>query len=294
MKCRSLKLHIFALCALYFLSGALIILPKPHNHSNSLLSLALALAISFSAAAILFFIIKKAKIKNIKKPILIFGYILISLGALADAAVLFSELLKFMHIIMMPSVPEWVCAMLLIVSAFYITINKLSAVLKFSIFVFVAAFLSFSVLFLLSLKQMHFYNLGNPCDIELSPFLKETLFYILKIFLPIILLFAFVFNLQEEEKKFKFARLGIFTGILFSFLAVFQITSVFSESFTSRVEFPYAAVISTVSAGNIFTRMDFAAYFIFYAMFVLRAGADLKLISLLAKKAKALKKKPEI
>lgn len=285
MKSKSLKLHIFALCSVYFLSGALISLPKPLENSNSLLSLLLAAVISFFFALIIIFAFKNKKLKNINRYLLIAFYIIISLGAVLDAAVMFRELLKFVHIIMMPTVSLWLCALLLIISAFWMTVNKISAVLKFSVFLFAVTSISFAVLFLMSLGQMHFYNLGSLKNIEPPPFLKETLFYILKIFLPLILLFSFVFNLEEENKKYKYASLGVLTGFVFTILTVFQITSVFSESFTAKVQFPYAAVISTVSAGNIFTRMDFAAYFIFFAVFILRAGTDLKLITLLFKKA---------
>lgn len=284
MKSKSLKLHIFALCAVYFLSGALISLPKPLESSNSLLSLLLAAVISFFFAFIINLAFKRLKNKNLSKyPIMAF-YIIISLGAVFDAAVMFRELLKFVHIIMMPTVSLWLCALLLIISAFWMTANKISAVLKFSVFLFAVTFICFAVLFLMCFKQMHFYNLGPLKNIEPPPFLKETLFYILKIFLPLILLFCFVYNLEDENKKYKYGSLGVLTGFVFTVLTVFQITSVFSESFTAKVQFPYAAVISTVSAGNIFTRMDFAAYFIFFAVFILRAGTDLKLITLLLKK----------
>ena len=279
----SYKLHILALSAVYVLSGAVITLPKPLSDGGSLP--ALLTAFLFSLLFLLAVYKISLRLENVSrdnKGVKIL-YIILALSCFLDSAMIFSEVADFVDLIMLPDQKKYMTVILLFICVLWISLNKISAVMKFSVPIFFIAVITVLLFFFLSLKQMNFENIELKESVFKKDILKEALYYFLKIFLPLINLSAFIFLFKKEEKRAKYSFLGILSGSLLIFICVFQIISVFGGALTADIEFPYSAVISTVNIGNIFTRMDGAAYFLFIGLFLVRTGTDLKVISDIAK-----------
>ena len=279
----SYKLHILALCAVYVLSGAVITLPKPVTEGGSLPALLTAFLFSLIFLLAVYKIASKLENVSGKSKLLKLLYIILVISCFLDSAMIFSEVADFVDLIMLPDQKKYMSVILLFVCVFWISLNKISAVMKFSVPIFFFAVITVLLFFFLSLKQMKFENIELKESVFKKSVLKEALYYFFKIFLPLINLCAFVFMFKKEKNKVKYSFAGVLTGSVLIFVCVFQIISVFGGALTADIEFPYSAVISTVNIGNIFTRMDGAAYFLFIGIFLVRTGTDLKVISDIAK-----------
>lgn len=145
----------------------------------------------------------------------------------------------------------------------YFILSKNQNVLKFSLISFIySAFVILIFIFLL-LPNFKFSNISHWGNIEFNNMLDDFKQHFLNIFLSSILLqFNQVNNLYENKRNA--VVLGVLLGSFI--LAVCGISTIllFGSGFTGVIEFPLVSVISTVSVGKLFSRLDAFCYFIFF------------------------------
>ena len=150
----------------------------------------------------------------------------------------------------------------------------------------VSAFLSallLIILFLFSIPQFDndkiiltsFPDVGDVWE-QIVTYLRYTLSGLL-----ILPFFELVF-VGKEEKKPLFG--GYIAGVAFLVVCLLNSLLIFGNELSSRLDFPYSEAISTVTAGNIFTRMDGFSYYVFFSSCLIKICLCLKLSAELLKR----------
>lgn len=88
--------------------------------------------------------------------------------------------------------------------------------------------------------------------------------YIYKVTLPVILL-PFYRHLVFGKKHSSSCLIGVSIGFGVLCICILSSVLLFSPLLAGRLSYPYASAISTVTVGNLFTRMDGFSYFIYFA-----------------------------
>ena len=172
----SYKLHILALCAVYVLSGAVITLPKPVTEGGSLPALLTAFLFSLIFLLAVYKIASKLENVSGKSKLLKLLYIILVISCFLDSAMIFSEVADFVDLIMLPDQKKYMSVILLFVCVFWISLNKISAVMKFSVPIFFFAVITVLLFFFLSLKQMKFENIELKESVFKKSVLKEAFY----------------------------------------------------------------------------------------------------------------------
>ena len=79
---------------------------------------------------------------------------------------------------------------------------------------------------------------------------------------------------EQDDKKKKAPLIWLIAKILIGGAAI-----VFGSDFAGKLKYPYASAISTVTLGNLFTRMDGFAYLIFFASVIVKITVCIKIIA---------------
>ncbi len=249
------------LASLFILGSSIINLPT--KNANNLTFLGFVLA--FFASILVCFLVYNFTI--LKYPTLLLAVYFVGNTAITFLNFTTKTLLK-------NNQNFWVLALFLI-PLFYTISRKTTQILSFSlicglvctvllIFFFFATFKDFNF------KNIYIYSLPNPKNLILN-----TLPYLTSVTLP-----TAVLTLYAKQQKVNKTNLfiGVGLGNFLLLVCVFNSILLFGTTLSGELLYPYSAAISTVTFGNLFTRLDGFAYFIYFVSTIIKITVCVKVI----------------
>ncbi len=180
-----------------------------------------------------------------------------------------TDFCKFINDSLLADIPIFFIAIVFVAVAVYAVTKGYSALLKFAL---ITAFFTAILLIIFFFATADKFKISNVFPIrkfEINGVFGVILVYFRKIILPILLLPVFKKNyLSENANKSTFW--GVLLGFSALFLTVINSLLIFGNFFAERVLYPYAAAISTVTFGRLFTRLDGFAYIIYFSAAIIR------------------------
>ena len=248
--------HFIALCALFILGNAVIGLPQKTADKFTFLGFLISFAVTFIFYFLFSFV-------PLCKPLLAVAFLL-SFWAAADT---FLEFIKFINDTLLRETANILIVLPFVFVAVYFAFQKSEVVLKFSLVAFFFSVLAVIFFFAFTAKDFDARNIIIKSLPSFKNLYTQTLPYIKKVVLPSLLLVIYAKILQKPKKVMYF---GMIAGN--ALLAVCLLNSIllFGSVFSGELEYPYASAISTVTFGNLFTRMDGFAYFIYFASCIIK------------------------
>ncbi len=142
---------------------------------------------------------------------------------------------------------------------------------KFSLICFIFAIFVICFLFAVSFKNFKSISLKEFFCGNTEFLLKRTGIYYLKTF-SYSAVFAVFSRVVFKQKQIKSDIIGLFIGLGLIVLCFLSSVLTFSLSLASDMEFSYPMSISVINVGELFTRMDGFAYFIFFFSAIIKAS----------------------
>lgn len=257
--------HFIFLSVLFILGNSVIGLPYRNANKYTFLGFLLSFIVLNVFCFIIFYL-------NFSRPLLLFPFIL-SFWAGADA---FLELLEFISQTLLRNTPKILILLPLVFAVLVFAAASDLMLFKFS--VLLGLFSVTAVIFFAFFTAKDF-NADNIIIKSLpsgNVILTQTIPYIKSVTLPSLLL-CFYAKITKASKKSAFG--GLFCGNLLLAVCILNSVLLFGSDFAGKLKYPYASAISTVTLGNLFTRMDGFAYLIFFASVIVKITVCVKIIA---------------
>ncbi len=279
------RLHTLLMTVLFVLGNAIITFPKRTANINTFLGFIVAFLLSLLLAApvckAVDFVFDTAHLSGkFSKIITAAVYCATLLLIVLDSAVCVTDYVGFVSQSILPDASKLVIAAVLLGVVFWSATRPDTTILKFSLISFVIVAAIVVLFFVFSLKNMsieYIFLLSLP---DWKDVFFQTLPYLSGVFLSIITTFIY--------QKLTFARQKISDGILSlgiaaGLFAMVLLNSIllFSSPLAGEYRYPYADAISVVSIGDLFTRMDGFAYFVFFATCLIKLTVSVFVIKVL-------------
>lgn len=277
--------HLAGLTAFFILGDAIISLPVAESGGASLLGF---LCAALAATAIYFAAVPIANSLLLGKGarLLLAPFLLAAaVYAFYNAGLAFIKYTDFVNRVLLPETPRFFIAALFILIAAYLASRRQEVILKLSLIFIIVAAVTVLLFFMLSVKD---YNAENIA-IEKLPDLRELLSgakpYLLRISLPALLIPVYS-ALFTGEKRVSAPFWGMLTGLSVIALCLLESLLLFGAPLAKRLPFPLAAAVSTVTVGQLFSRMDGIVYCLFFAAALIKTAVCMKLAFVALSKAK--------
>ena len=157
----------------------------------------------------------------------------------------------------------------------YLGFQKTTVIYKFSLvfwFVAVVVILLFALFTAkdFEIKNIYIYNLPTVSNLltQAEPYIFTTL-------LPVVLLSVLA---REEKIKLSSTVIGVGVGFLCLGICVLNSVLLFGVDLASTLNYPYSSAGSTVTFGNLFTRMDGLLELVYLTTSVVKCGLCIEII----------------
>ena len=154
----------------------------------------------------------------------------------------------------------------------YLGFKKTDTFLKFAL---ICGLLSVAVVvffFLSTFKDFEFENIYIYKLPKLNTVFSQSIFYFKSLVIPSLLLG--IFARQENIKKGVLAG-GLALGLLCLAITILNSVLLFGIKFSGELEYPYSMAGSTVTFGNLFTRLDGFLYFVYSATCITKCAVGI-------------------
>lgn len=251
-----------ALSFLFVLGNAVIITPFANSNKFAFLGFMIAMLISFAV----YFICLLIPINKLTViPIILFCFFIV-----ADA---FITLIRFISYDL--RIKNSLIILPVLVILLFIGLKRTSVLLKLSLLLLPFCVGIILLFFLSTAKD---FNLRNIFIYEIPPtasLLSQIYPFIKVSVLPMGVLALFV---KGENARVSVGFCGL--GLGFCALAICILNSVllFGIEFAGGLKYPYSLAGSTVTFGNLFTRMDGLLYFLYMASVLIKCGVGIMVI----------------
>lgn len=250
------------LSVLFILGGAIINLPT--NNADKLTFL--GFLISFLLSSLVFFAI--LKFDFFKYPVL-----LLAVYFAGDTTVSF---LKFISETILKDNQKFWILLLFILPLLYFCMRRHHQIFNFSL---IAGFVCSALLvffFFATFKDFSFKNIYIYSFPNIKSLFLQSLPYIRSVTLPSAVL-ALYAKQQNVKKHAAFAGLSLGNALLL--VSIFNSILLFGTTLSGELNYPYASAISTVTFGNLFTRLDGFSYFIYFAAALIKITVCVKVFT---------------
>ena len=267
--------HTAAVTALYIFGNGVILFPFLSANKYTLLAYIFCSVLSF---AIYFILLvpanklfstqqdSKSIISRIGMGIVYFSVAIFSLFVFARS---FKIFIRFASDLLFKGELLWLAAVVFALVVLVFASHRQENILKFVLISFVCILPVVLFFFFASFENFEIENIVisrfpnfNELWINSKPYIKE-------ICIPLIILPVYQ-ALVFHKNRVGATTAGLAIGTLFLGLCVASSLLLFGSTFALKIEYPYAAAVSTVSIGRLFTRMDYFSYFIYFATSVTR------------------------
>lgn len=277
--------HKTAVFALFMLGQTGIVIPYKNGNENIFLAFLLASFLGFLMLLLSFFALNKLReLKNytVKKYTLKIIFILFAIYSICLAVDTFNAFLSFLSSYILPDFSPYFLGLTLTALIIFVSSVKIEVFYKFSLITAAFSAVLLLILFLLSVPQFSVDNISLLSLPNFYDVLYKSLIYLKDAFLPALILPIFEF-LYAKTKNKNCAVKGYLIGDLMLMVCLLNSLLIFGNLLSSRLDFPYSEAISTVTAGNIFFRMDGFSYFVFFASCTVKICLLLKFFIVLIK-----------
>ena len=269
-KIKPFSYHFVWLSALFILGGSIINLPFAFADKLTflgfLISLVLAVLLSFAVY----------KFDFLKYPVLAFALYLIG-----DTLVVFLGFIS--ETVLRDNQNFWI----LILFAFpllYFCFRRISEIYNFSLICGVVCGLLLIFFFLATAKDFNLSNIYIHSFPKAEKLFRQTVPYIKGVTVS-----SAVLTLFAKQNNIKKPPLisGIFIGAAFLLISIFNSVLLFGAGMAGELDYPYAMAISTVTFGNLFSRLDGFSYFIYFVTAVIKIAVCVNVVKTEIVKRKA-------
>ena len=187
----------------------------------------------------------------------------------------FNSFLSFLSSYILPDFSSYLLGLTLTALIIFVSAVKTDAFYKFSLVTAVLSAVLLLLLFLLSIPQFSVDNISLLSFPNFYDVLSKSLIYLKDAFLPVLILPVFE-CLYTKTKNDNCAVKGYLLGALMLMICLLNSLLIFGNLLSSKLDFSYSEAIGTVTAGNIFFRMDGFSYFVFFASCTVKMALLLK------------------
>lgn len=279
MRKKEYSLHTLCLAAIFLVGNAAVTIPYAGADRNTFLGFLISALIALPIFCTVAFLLNRLKIppQGAFRTLLKATGLILSVFILLGAAVCFRNYRLFVSRDMLPKTPAVLISIGFAVSVLMLVLSPHGTLLKFSLFSFILTAVITGILFAASLPRL------NPDTVillrkpEPSEVYEQTKPYLLNVFIP-----ALPVLLYERQVfgrvRIKRSLWGVALGSVVLGLCLLGTLMLFGAAVAAELEFPYAASISTVTVGNLFTRMDGFAYFVYFAGCIIKISASISVV----------------
>lgn len=267
----SFSRHFAALCALFLLGGGLL---YPFRAGPFLTALTASVLLSFLAFFLSdkFFYIGTACHNPFKKILFCLLWTGVAVWALFCFADSFNRFTRFATDLLLKTDKMTVAVLIFaFVTAFLILKGK-RVIYKYALLSF---FLSAAILIFCSIAfsgNFDFRNLLCFQKADTTDFFGDLYFCLYSVTLPSLLL---PFATPDRGRSPKQTSSGLLVGAVLLFGCTVSVLLLFGENFAKILEYPFAAAVSTISLGRLFTRPDYISYYIYFICAIVRCAVPL-------------------
>ncbi len=259
-----LNKHFVCLSALFVLGNGVITAPSQNANEYNFLSFLLCSVFAVIVTVIGFLI-------PLNKLTALF-FVLLSFYCIGDAFITF---VKFIKSNLLPTTPSFLIVLSFAVILIYAAFKQVSLLLKLSLLCFLGVLGVILLFFLATLKD---FNVKNIFIYEIPNFntvFKQMLPYLKTITLPSVLLPILA---RAEGVKKGANIIGLSLGCLLFGVCILNSVLLFGFPFAAQLPYPYSAAGSTVTFGNLFTRMDGLLYFVYLVSSFVKCVVGIEII----------------
>ena len=255
------SLHFVMLAVLFVLGESIINLPLKNANKLTFLGF----IISFLLSLLVFYAVLRVDL--LKYPVLFV--------ALYTAGNTFITFLNFISKNLLTKTQNIFILIIFLLPLLYFCFKKQNEILNFSliagllcggliIFFFFATFKDFNF------KNIYIYSFPN-----IKNLFSQSIMYIKSVTLPISVLALYAKQIGASKKS---AFCGVLVGNLFLLITIFNSILLFGTTLSAKLLYPYGSAISTVTFGNLFSRLDGFSYFIYFVAAAIKITVCIKVI----------------
>lgn len=282
--------HKTAVFALYLFGTAGVVIPYKNGNENIFLAFLVASFLGFLALILSFYafkkitVLKESTLKKYVVKVLFFGVAIYSVYLAADS---FNVFLEFLSLYVLPEVSPYILGLTFTAIVIFCSIVRITVFYKFALVTAISSLFLLVVLFILSIPQFSVNNISLLSFPNVYDMLSQSFIYFKNVFLPALILpfFEVVFSKKENRTS---ALKGYLCGAFMLAVCILNSLLIFGNILSSKLNFPYSEAIGTVTAGNIFFRMDGFSYFVFFISSFVKICLLIKLTTELIKDIFAL------
>lgn len=266
------NIHFVMISAMFVLSNAVITVPFKGADKKNFLSFAIATALGavflyFTSYLINYMYDTKLLSKN---PLAVKVFYVLSSAVLVFLAVLcFKDYTDFVSFRMLPQTPRLIVSFIFAFCILWTSVKKDSVILKFSLFSFVITAIIIIILFVISVPRMKLENIVLLQFPNIKDTARQTGKYFLNVYVTLLPILLYRKCLYKDMKN-KYISSGLLVGAVLLAVCLLNSLLLFGADVACNMDFPYADAISTVTVGELFTRMDGFSYFVFFASTVIK------------------------
>lgn len=252
-KLRPFSYHFVWLCALFILGSGIINLPFAFADKLTFLGFLIAFLLSILVVFLVY------KFDFLKIPVM-----LCALYLAGDTFVIF---LKFISDTILKNNANFWILLLFAVPLLYFCGRKVTEIYNFSLVCGIICGLLLAFFFCstakdFSLKNIYIHSFPNVGDL-----FRQTVPYIKNVTVSAAVLTLFA----KQNKTGRTALLsGVCVGSVFLLICIFNSILLFGATMAGELHYPYAMAISTVTFGNLFSRLDGFSYFIYFVTAIIK------------------------
>ncbi len=255
------SLHFIMLSVLFVLGESIITLPLKNANRLTFLGF----TISFLLSIMVYYAV-------LKIDFLKYAVMLVAVYTVGNVLITF---LNFISKNLLIKTPNVFILIVFMVAIFYCCFKNQNEILNFSlisgllcalliIFFFFATFKDFTI------ENIYIYSFPNVKNL-----FSQSVMYLKSVTLPIMVLALYSKQIGAPKKS---AYLGVVCGNLVLLLTVFNSILLFGTTLSGKLAYPYASAISTVTFGNLFSRLDGFSYFIYFVTAIIKILVCVKVI----------------
>ncbi len=199
----------------------------------------------------------------------------ISVFALFVGSESISSLADFIGQIMLPSIPKFFIFLLLGITVIYFALKRVEGLLKFSLISFALAVVVILFFFVggadkYELRNIFVFRLPRFSELlsQIKPYIANPVLQ--GVILPVFLRQSF------GTIRTKQGSAGVILGAVLLGICILSPILLFGAALSGSLDFPFASLVSTITVGRLFTRLDGFAYFVFFVSAVIKSVVCLK------------------
>ncbi len=256
--------HFVALSVLFILGNAVITAPQKNANQYNFLGFLVSGVIAIAVYFVCYFL-------PFNKIVAVLSSLL-ALFCIGRAGITF---IRFIHIDLLPDTKPFLIVLPFIAVLIFIAFQNPQILLKFSLTSFVPSLAVILFFFFATAKDFNAKNIFIRELPDLNVFFGQLLPYLEGVVLPTALLtiFAKLSNMKKST-----ALCGFCLGYILLGITILNSVLLFGIEFSGRLDFPYASAGSTVTFGNLFTRMDGFLYFVYLVSCIVKCAVGIFVI----------------